>query len=234
MPSRNPNLRGTWPLELGRCAGRSVPSPLVGEGQGGGEPQASEAGDLRRVGSVLRMLTTELAQAGIDGAGGDVRRLVAAVLDAPAAALLREPERMLTDAQLATLERYIARRLNREPVSRILGRRDFYGRSFTITQATLDPRPESETLVTAALEIAREEGWERPRLLDVGTGSGCLLLTLLCELASASGTGTDISADALAVARTNAERLGVADRVSWLKAADLETVDGAFHLLVCS
>jgi release factor glutamine methyltransferase len=173
-----------------------------------------------------------LVRAGIEGAGGDVRRLMAGVLGAPAAALLREPERVLTDAQLATLESCIARRANREPVSRILGRRDFYGRSFAITPATLDPRPDSETLIAAALEIAREEGWERPRILDVGTGSGCLVLTLLCELASASGTGTDISAETLAVARTNAERLGVADRVSWLQADALETVRGPFHMLV--
>ena len=80
--------------------------------------------------------------------------------------------------------------------------------------------------------LPREEGWERPRILDVGTGSGCLLLTLLCELESASGTGTDISAEALDVARGNARRLGVAQRASWLRADLLETVRGPFHMLV--
>jgi release factor glutamine methyltransferase len=175
-----------------------------------------------------------LVRAGIEGAGGDVRRLVAAVLDVPAAAILRAPERVLTDAQLATLESYVARRVNREPVSRILGCRDFYGRSFTISPATLDPRPESETLVAAALQVAGEEGWEGPRILDVGTGSGCLLITLLCELEGASGTGTDISAEALAVARGNGERLGVAERASWLRADLLETVAGRFHMLVAN
>jgi release factor glutamine methyltransferase len=173
-----------------------------------------------------------LARAGIEGAGGDVRRLLAAALDAPAAALLREPERALTDAQLASLEGFVARRASREPVSRILGRRDFYGRSFAITPATLDPRPDSETLVAAALEIAREEGWERPRVLDVGTGSGCLLLSLLCELAGASGTGTDIALETLAVAGANAQVLGVAHRASWLSADALESVCGPFHILV--
>jgi release factor glutamine methyltransferase len=175
-----------------------------------------------------------LARAAIEEAGGDVRRLVAAVLDAPAAAVLSEPGRVLTDTQLATLERLVARRANREPVSRILGTRDFYGRPFTISPATLDPRPESETLIAAALQIAREEGWERPHILDVGTGCGCLLLTLLCELGSASGTGTDISGEALAVARANASRLGVEHRASWLGADVLETVSGPFHILIAN
>jgi release factor glutamine methyltransferase len=186
------------------------------------------------VGSALRRATAALARRGIEGAGGDVRRLLAALLDASSAALLREPERPLTETQLATLEGWIARRAGHEPVSRILGRRDFYGRPFAIGPATLDPRPESETLIAAALEIAREEGWERPRFLDVGTGSGCLLVTLLCELEDAGGTGTDISPEALAVARKNAEYLGVAERSSWLRADVLETVAGTFHMLVAN
>jgi release factor glutamine methyltransferase len=192
------------------------------------------SGASHSVGSVLRRGAAALSRCGIEGAGGDVRRLLAAVLDVPAATILSAPERLLTGAQLATLAACIARRANREPVSRILGRRDFYGRSFAITPATLDPRPESETLVAAALEIAGEEGWERPRILDVGTGSGCLLLTLLCELEGAGGTGTDISAEALDVARENAQRLGVAQRASWLRADVLETVPGTFHMLVAN
>jgi len=199
-----------------------------------GETGTQQSGEPRTVGSALRRWTAELAGAGIEGAAGDVRRLVAAALDAPAAALLREPERMLTEAQLATIEGYVARRAGHEPVSRILGRRDFYGRAFTITPATLDPRPESETLIAAALQVAGEERWERPRLVDVGTGSGCLLITLLCELESATGTGTDISAKALAVARENAECLGVARRSSWLRTDVLETVSGPFHMLVAN
>ena len=188
----------------------------------------------RTVGSLLRRWTAELSRSGVESAGGDVRRLVAAVLDVPAAALLSEPNRALTDAQLSTLGRYVARRIEREPVSRIIGWRDFYGRPFTISPATLDPRPESETLIEAALEIAREEAWEQPRILDVGTGSGCLLLTLLCELPHSHGVGTDVSAQALSIARANARHLGLTQRASWLTADALETVRGPFHMLVAN
>jgi release factor glutamine methyltransferase len=237
MANRNPNPRETSPSELGRGARHTVPSPVAPKArspQGGGESgrRSRNPAEPHTVGSALRTLTARLARARIEGAGGDARRLVAAALDVPAAALLREPERTLTEAQLARLESYVVRRAAREPVSRILGRRDFYGRSFAISAATLDPRPDSETLVAAALQIAREEGWQRPRILDVGTGSGCLLIALLCELAGASGTGTDIDPEALAIALANAGRLGVADRALWLQADALESVRGSFHILL--
>src|SRR5262247_3581118 len=94
------------------------------------------------VGSALRQWTAALAAAGIEDAGADVRRLVAAVLERPAVKLLSQPECALTPTQVATLAGFVARRARREPVSRILGRRDFYGRSFMVSPATLDPRPD--------------------------------------------------------------------------------------------
>jgi release factor glutamine methyltransferase len=187
------------------------------------------------VGAASRQWTAELARAAIQDAAGDVRRLVAAALQISPAQVLAQPERPLTAAELATLRAYVARRARREPVSRILGWREFYGRPFTISPATLDPRPDTETVVEAALQAIREKGWgERPGLsiLDVGTGSGCLLVTLLCEIGTARGTGTDIGPAALEVARANAERLQVADRASWLLADALESVPGPFHMLV--
>jgi release factor glutamine methyltransferase len=198
------------------------------------ELDATHHGAKATVGLALRQSTAALARAGIEGAGGDARRLVAAVLDVPAVKLLGEPERALTPAQASQLSGYLARRARREPVSRILGRRDFYGRTFMVSPATLDPRPDTETLIEMALEIVREERWDASplRILDIGTGTGCLLVTLLCELPGASGVGTDISPAAIDAARINADRLDVAQRASWLTADALENVPGPFHMLV--
>jgi release factor glutamine methyltransferase len=186
------------------------------------------------IGSALRQLTQELRAAGVDDAGGDVRRLMADILDASSADLLRAPERALSLAQIDALRRYVHRRKRHEPVSRILGKRDFYGRIFALSAATLDPRPDSETVVAAALDIVRKEGWDRGplRMLDVCTGTGCLLLTLLCELPNATGLGSDISEPALATARENARRLGVTPRAGWVQADALEGIAGPFHVMV--
>jgi release factor glutamine methyltransferase len=186
------------------------------------------------LGATLRQATALLRRAGIENAGDDARRLLGAALSLSAAQVLAAPERPLSPEEAERVGRCVARRVAREPVSRILGVRDFYGRSFAISPATLDPRPDSETLITAALDLAARDRSlaQPPRILDVGTGSGCLLLTLLAELPGALGVGTDTSAAALHVARANARRLGVAHRASWLAADVLEAVRGTFDILI--
>jgi release factor glutamine methyltransferase len=197
-------------------------------------PEAAQVHALPTVGEALARATSDLRRVGIDQPGNDARRLVAAVLALSAAQLISRPERRLSPQQFARLEHCIARRRNREPVSRILGEREFYGRSFAISPATLDPRPDSETLIEVALERVRREGWDAAplRILDVGTGSGCLLLTLLCELPNAVGIGTDISEVALGVARSNARRLGVEYRAQWMVRDALAGIGERFELLV--
>jgi release factor glutamine methyltransferase len=101
-----------------------------------------------------------------------------------------------------------ARRVTGEPLSRIRGVREFYGREFLLSPATLDPRPDSETVIEAALDWAKLHG-QPQSVLDLGTGSGCLLLTLLSEWKQARGIGVDLSFDAVKIARANAEKLGV-------------------------
>lgn len=123
-------------------------------------------------------------------------------------------ERALPEpAALARFESFAARRLAGEPVMRILGEREFYGRAFRLGPATLVPRPETEALVDIGLEVLA--GIVAPRLLDLGTGSGCIAISLLAELPAATAVAVDLSAEALAVAETNAVRHGVAGRLTF-------------------
>lgn len=132
------------------------------------------------------------------------------------------------------LEGFIARRLAGEPVSRLTGAREFYGRPFHLDRHTLDPRADTETLIEALLALVDENGWRgRPlKLLDLGTGSGCILVTLLAELPLATGFGSDVSAGALAVAAANACRHGVEARARFVAADWLDGIGGRFDLIV--
>jgi release factor glutamine methyltransferase len=136
----------------------------------------------------------------------------------------------------ARLQDGIARRLAREPVSRIVGMREFYGRAFLVDRHTLDPRPDTETAIDAALDMVARNGWDgrRLRLLDLGTGTGCILLTLLAELPLAEGAGTDKSLGALALAAENARRLRVADRAAFVAGDWLAPLGGAFDLILAN
>lgn len=186
------------------------------------------------LGAAVDAISRRLTAAGVKTPREDARRLVAAATGCDPIDFIANPERQMSVESGRLLAGYVARRVRREPVSKVLGVREFYGRSFDVNPATLDPRADSETLIDAMLELAREEGWQdRPiRMLDIGTGSGCLLVTLLCELPGAVGVATDISEGALNVARRNAERHGVADRAVFELRRSLEDVTGPFDLVV--
>jgi len=142
-------------------------------------------------------------------------------------------EALLPDAA-ARLDGAIARRLKHEPVQRITGVREFYGRRFALGPEALDPRPDTETLIEAALDVAVMKGWqEKPlNLLDLGTGTGCVLVTLLAELPFACGVGIDLCPDALAVAAANARRHGVSSRANFIAADWLDATAGNFDLIL--
>jgi release factor glutamine methyltransferase len=159
----------------------------------------------------LAAAATRLEEAGVENPRRDARLLIAAALEAGPERLIAEPERALDDAEAARIEALVARRAAREPVSRILGWRGFWSLALEITPDTLDPRPDSETLIAAVLARIGDRGAPLS-ILDLGTGSGCLLLALLSELPAARGLGLDISDAALDVARRNARKLGLSDR----------------------
>jgi release factor glutamine methyltransferase len=196
-------------------------------------PPEAAAASSATLATALRTALLSLRRAGVDAPAVDARRLLVAALKCTSLDLLTYPERVLSPAEAERYALAIARRCAREPVSRITGAREFFGRAFALSPATLDPRPASETLITAALDLLRQEGAQPPRrVLDVGTGSGCLLITLLCELPEAIGLGTDKSPAALHTARSNAHRLGVAGRALWAVADGLAGVVGPFDLVV--
>lgn len=174
----------------------------------------------------LRAGTRELASAGVPEPAVDARRLLAHALGvAPERLTLLLPEPMPLAAG-AAYDAALTRRTARQPVAQITGERLFWGRAFRVTPDTLDPRPETETLVAAALEAPFR------RVLDLGTGTGAILLTLLAERPGTDGVGIDLSAAALEVARQNAARLGLAARfrqADWF--AGLEG-EGPFDLIV--
>jgi release factor glutamine methyltransferase len=175
---------------------------------------------ISTVGGAMRDAAVRLEAAGLsaDEARIDARVLARHAFGLDEAGLiLREIETAPPDA-LTSYESMIARRATREPVAYILGGREFYGRDFEVTPAVLIPRPETELIVELALARFRDRSAPL-EMADVGTGSGCLAVTLACELPSARVFATDVSLDAITVARRNATRHGVADRVVFLHAS---------------
>ncbi|WP_414897429.1 peptide chain release factor N(5)-glutamine methyltransferase [Rhodovulum sp. YEN HP10] len=174
---------------------------------------------------LLTAAIARLRAAAIPDPQRDARRLLAHALEiAPGRLTLVLPEPVPAAAR-ARFEAALLRREAHEPVSHIVGLRAFWGRDFRVTRDVLDPRPETEILIEAALSAPFSN------MLDLGTGSGCILLTLLSERPGAFGLGTDISAAALAVARGNAGRLGVAG-ARFLLSDWYQVVEGRFDLIV--
>lgn len=180
------------------------------------------------------MMAQAFRSAGIEDAKADARILAAHALKLSRAQLISQGERKLEPREIDALAARAARRLKREPVSRIVGEREFWGLRFEINPSVLDPRPETETLVEATLDwmVTRHLRNEALRLLDIGTGSGALLLALLSELPAAIGVATDKNLDALNVARANAQRLGFAERCIFIAADYARALRGPFDLIV--
>lgn len=157
-----------------------------------------------------------LEAAGVENPALDLRLLAQHVTGLSHAELIMNLNRMLTEAEVKHLDAAVVRRAAREPVSRIIGRRGFWKSEFKVTPQTLDPRPDSETLIEAALKYADPPP---STVLDLGTGTGCLLLSLLQEWPKARGMGLDISKEAVATARENAAALGLSSRAEFLESS---------------
>jgi release factor glutamine methyltransferase len=174
----------------------------------------------------LRDLSKTLAERGIPDPAREARLVLAHVM-------LQEPGRLtvlandpLAAADMERAQGLVARRVSGEPMSHLLGYRDFFGRRFAVDPRVLDPRPETETLIVSALAEPFS------RVLDLGTGSGAIALTLLAERLVARGVATDFDSGALEVARANAKSLGLSERVSFVQADWFDGIEGQFDLIV--
>jgi release factor glutamine methyltransferase len=196
-------------------------------------PLATDFDPGHSIESARRALAARLQSAGIEQPALDARLLVGAALRLDLTGMVTQAARQLAPEEAARLEAYARRRLAHEPVARILGAREFWGLPFQLSEATLVPRPDTETVVELALEIFRERQASRQmRIADIGTGSGAILLALLHEIPGAVGVGTDLSLTALKTARDNAAALGLADRASFVACSYATALRGPFDLVV--
>jgi release factor glutamine methyltransferase len=192
-----------------------------------------EKADARTVAGARLALTREFRAAGIDSPELDARLLVAHALGLDHAGLAAAGARVLDRGETDAIAALARRRLRREPVARILGSKEFWSLQLRVDAATLVPRPETETVVEAALAAIDADGARSRalRIADLGTGCGALLLALLTELPRSSGIGTDISFAALAVARDNAQRLRLT-RAAFLAGDMTAALSGPFDVIV--
>jgi release factor glutamine methyltransferase len=185
------------------------------------------------IGALRREIAERLRAQGVDNPWLDAKLLMAEALHVDYAWLFNHEDDQLELPEIARIEALVRRRCNREPISLILGRREFWSLQFQVTADSLAPRADSETLIEAALTAVSDR--EAPlSLLDLGTGTGCLLLALLSELPNATGIGVDLSPAALAVAEGNAARLGLAARSRWVESDWCARLDGRFDVILAN
>jgi len=179
--------------------------------------------------AALKAATARLAAAGIEGAARDARLLMRHASGLEAVALSAALDAPMGAAEAARFDALVARRAARAPLSHVTGAREFWGRRFAVSAAVLDPRPETEVLVGWALEEAAPA-----QALDLGVGSGCILLSLLAAWPQAQGLGVDASAAALELARANAAALGLGARARFAQGDWLRGVAGRFGVIVAN
>lgn len=189
---------------------------------------------MRTLGIVVSQVRERFAAAGFADAAMEARILVGGLLGLTSTEVFVGDDWPVGETELVTIENAVERRLKHEPVHRILGMREFHGMPLRLSRETLEPRPDTELLVDTLLphvrQMAASKG--RVRLLDLGTGTGAILLALLKECPEATGLASDLSEDALKTARANAESLGLADRFEAKRSDWFESISGGFDIIV--
>ncbi|MBV9522226.1 MAG: peptide chain release factor N(5)-glutamine methyltransferase [Alphaproteobacteria bacterium] len=185
------------------------------------------------IGEAVAWAASRFAACGLPEPRREARLLLALALGCDGAIVLGYPEREVPAAAAARLQELVSRRAAGEPAARLVGHREFWGMAFALSPATLVPRPDSETLIEAALACLPDR--RAPlRILDLGTGTGCLLLALLKELPAATGFGIDLSAEAAMMARRNAAANGLASRAGFLVGSWGRAVIGGIDVILAN
>ena len=197
------------------------------------QPQRSCKPSTATIGSALNDAAAALAAAGFEEPRRHARRLLAVALGLSAAEVFAHPETALGTAEEARVAGMLRRMIAHEPLSRIVGKREFWGLEFRLSADTLDPRPESESVIEAVLSRLPDHA-RCHRFLDLGTGTGCLLLALLGEFPQAVGVGIDIAPGAAATARDNARRLGLGERAHFAVGDWARAIVGRFDAVVAN
>ncbi|MBW6423774.1 peptide chain release factor N(5)-glutamine methyltransferase [Rhizobium sp. XQZ8] len=189
---------------------------------------------MSTLGAAVADARARFTAAGLPDAAIEARLLLGGLLGLSSTEVFTGGDRVLTGDEIASIDKAVARRLKREPVHRILGSREFHGMDLLISRETLEPRPDTEILVESLLprvgQIVAAKGVAR--LLDLGTGTGAIILALLKEIPHASGIGSDISRDALNTAMQNAKRLGLAERFDAVESQWFDAITGRFDIIV--
>ncbi|MGE5537621.1 MAG: peptide chain release factor N(5)-glutamine methyltransferase [Gemmatimonas sp.] len=184
------------------------------------------------IGEAIERATRTLADTGIDEPRAEARRLVALATGLRTEEVLARRDEPLAAAAERRLDDVVARRAAHEPFAYIAGEREFWSLPLRVSPGTLIPRPDTETVVEAALAWLRAQRIEAPRILDIGTGTGCIVLALLSELPRATAVAVDISDEAVAVAHDNARALGLESRVMVRRGSWTEGISESFDLIV--
>ena len=177
-----------------------------------------------------KKITKILAEGGIETNSLDARIILREIFNFDEKELILNSDLILSESKISKVQKIITRRLNLEPVSKIFGKRDFYNSTFSISDDVLDPRPETENIVEIANNFILEKGYES--FIDLGTGSGCIILSILKENKNLTAVGVDISIDAINIAKKNSKDMNLEKRSSFLVSNWLSSIYNSYDLII--
>ena len=177
-----------------------------------------------------KKITKILSEGGIETNSLDARIILREIFNFDEKELILNSDLILSESKISKVQKIITRRLNFEPVSKIFGKRDFYNSTFSISDDVLDPRPETENIVEIANNFILEKGYES--FIDLGTGSGCIILSILKENKNLTAVGVDISIDAINIAKKNSKDMNLEKRSSFLVSNWLSSIYNSYDLII--